>query len=735
MVAQQLPRVRIEVAYQMSTTNQSFLDMHYYLRHKGLKNDKFFLVLYDTDLQGIDPRDPRLNLYMKRKILAECIRNYWYFIREVVRVPTQGGEIGGGVRYKLHRGNLALNFGFVLNWNMFLELPRQHGKTISAVIRYLWCFLFGTRNSEFMFLNKKLDDSKMNLQRLKEIRASLPEYLRMDAQYGADGKKLRGSNSVETITNTSNNNKIKTAPSARNRTLANSLGRGCTMPFQWYDEYAFIPFNSIIYLAATPAYSRAAQNARDTGAPYGILITTTPGDLLTDEGKSAYNTKNNATQFSERYYDMTLDELRELVAVNTKSTFMYMRFTYQQLGSSEEYFDEMVKNLENDWSSIRREVLLEWAQTATNSPFDKVDLDQVKALIREPIREMVIGNSHYIFRVYEDIYFKNPPIIGVDVSGGYNRDSSAITVIDSKTTKVCADFNCNYIPINDLGRVIYELVTVYMPNAIVNVERNGGFGLSVLSYLLSKPQIKRNLYYEIKDRVYEERFDGMKTIKTTKRVKVYGLDMTRDTRDNLMEILRERMRYHKDKFVSRRLYDELNELEVKKNGKIEHSSNGHDDQVFSYLLALYVWYEGKDLMSRFGIEKSSIKTEDAFDVDESLYDKSMIKDITTEMIIEDDDTDEIQQTVNLLSNTSISHAQFIENQHKESMRFMEELLRTNQLALNAYCKKYNCSPEDLMQSSAYQTLSDDDFNSFYSDEDDNVIDPLQKQFQSLVDLR
>jgi hypothetical protein len=441
MVYQQVPQQQIKVAYQMSTTNQSFLDMHYFLKAKGIKNNKFFLVLYDTDLAGVDPRDPRLNLMMKRKILAECIRNYWYFIREVVRIPMQGGEVGGGARYKLHRGNLALNFGFILNWNMFLELPRQHGKTISAIVRYLWCFLFGTRNSEFMFLNKKLDDSKMNLQRLKEIRAALPDYLRMDAQFSADGKKVKPSNSVETITNPTNNNKIKTAPSARNKVLANSLGRGCTMPFQWYDEYAFIPFNSIIYQSATPAYSRAAQNAKQMGAPYGILITTTPGDLLTDEGASADNTRHNATQFSENYYDMSLQGLQELMAVNTKSTFVYMRFTYKQLGSGEDYFDEMVKSLENKWDAIRREVLLEWAQTATNSPFDKVELDAVKALLREPIRQIMIGNCHYIFNIYEEIYLRYPPIIGVDVSGGFNRDASAISIIDSKTTKLCADFN------------------------------------------------------------------------------------------------------------------------------------------------------------------------------------------------------------------------------------------------------------------------------------------------------
>ena len=190
----------------------------------------------------------------------------------------QGGEVGGGVPYKLTRANLAMSFGFVMNWNMFLEIPRQNGKTVSALCWYLWVFLFGTRNSKMLFLNKKLDDSKMNLQTLKDIRDSLPDYLRMNSEYGINGKKLKAKNSAETISNLSNNNLIKTAPSARPKMLASHLGRGATLPFLYMDEYAFIPFNYIIYETAAPAFSRAAKNARDNGAPYGILITTTPGE-------------------------------------------------------------------------------------------------------------------------------------------------------------------------------------------------------------------------------------------------------------------------------------------------------------------------------------------------------------------------------------------------------------------------------------------------------------------------
>ena len=84
--------------------------MHLFLKDIGIQHNSFFLVLLDPDLAGVNPRDPSLNRLMKQKILRECITNFWYFIREVVRIPTQGGEVGGGVRYELNRGNLAFHF-------------------------------------------------------------------------------------------------------------------------------------------------------------------------------------------------------------------------------------------------------------------------------------------------------------------------------------------------------------------------------------------------------------------------------------------------------------------------------------------------------------------------------------------------------------------------------------------------------------------------------------------------
>lgn len=614
-VMNQLPQQQRTVLIHKSTTNQSFLDMHYYLKNKGIQNNDFFLALLDSGLAGVDPRDPNLQTHMKARILQECRLNYWYYLREVVRIPVQGGTVGSGARYKLHRGNLAMNFLFILNFNMFVEMPRQHGKTIAAVCRYLWIYNFGTSNSEIMFMHKDHSGSKGNLKTLKNIRDALPSYLQMSSNIDINGNKLKVPNTVVMIQHPFNNNKINTYPSARTKDAANNLGRGATIPVQYYDEFAFMPWNEEVFMAAVPAFSKASENARQNNAPYGMLITTTPGDLLTNSGIYAYEIRNKATPWKEEYYDMSYQELIGLRDSNNQSNMFLVSYTYQQLGSGQDYFKRMVVEMQSNWAKIRREVMLEWAETATDCPFAQEDLDIIKLHIKEPIRTIFFGKfRQYQFNIYEDLDLSYPPIIGVDVAGATFNDSSAITVIDSRTTRVCATLNCNFIPADDLAQVIYELVTKYMPNAIINIERNGGFGSAVIQRLV-KTSVKKNLYWEIKDRVVEESYNGTRVQKQNRKVKVYGLDSTKSVRARLVEILMERAMYHKDKFVAPIILEEMRAMQVKKNGKVEHSDRSHDDQVFSYLMALYVWYDGHNLIENFGIRKSTIKTDTDEDIE------------------------------------------------------------------------------------------------------------------------
>lgn len=676
----------ITVFYQMNTRNKSFMEMHYYLKAKGIKNNKFHLLLYDNDLANVDPYDPSLPTFMKQKVFLECQRNFWYYVREVVRVQSQGGPY---VMYKLDRGNLALNFCFTLNLNIYEEQPRQTGKTVGTEVWYSWVYNFGSRNANMIFLNKKHDDAKRNLSDLKNLIKALPSYLRFDQAFGMDGKKLKATNTVQYLQHKINFNKIEALPMARNRTAAISLLRGRTVTNCWIDESAFFQFLEESLQNGMPALTTAFRNCRQNGAPHGLCLTSTPGFLTTEEGQYMYDLKNKMTPFSELWYDFSLQQLTDTLNANEKSIFVYIRTTYQQLGLSEEWLKERIKEQNQKWTDIRREFLLEWATSSENCPFTQDELRNVQRFVKNPIKQIYINN--YLFNIYQEISPKDKTLIGVDVAAGYSKDSSAISITNSENTKLVADFNCNYINPVELGKVIYSLVLNYLPNSLVTIERNG-VGTGTLAQLM-KSRIRNNLYFEIKERTIEERLDGIRSNKRKQMTKVYGVDNTQLVRERLMDLLTDRVRDHYDKFVSPILYEELKNLELKKTGKIDHSANSHDDGLFSYLYSIYPLYYGKNIRENWNITIPTLRTAED-EAEEIFQDYSATETIGIARDLENIDNDDMIKEQLSQLDTSKLYQQFLAEQKMENDRAMAQIL-ASKIGRDAYARQFNIPRDQL----------------------------------------
>lgn len=702
----------IDIYYQMNTSNKSFLDMHYYLKARGLKNNKFHLILFDRDLANIDPYDASLPVYMKQKIFIECQRNFWYYVREIVRVPSQGGPY---VKYKLDRGNLALNFCFTLNLNIYEEQPRQTGKTVGTEVWYSWVYNFGSRNANMIFLNKKHDDAKRNLSDLKNLIKALPPYLRFDQAFGVDGKKLKTTNTVQYLQHKINFNKIEALPMARNRTSAISLLRGRTITNCWLDESAFFQYLEESLQNAMPALTRAFRNCKDNGAPHGLCLTSTPGFLTDECGQYMYDLKNKMTPFSELWYDFTLEQLNNTLNANEKSIFVYIRTTYQQLGYSEEWLKERIKEQNQKWTDIRREFLLEWATSSENCPFSQEELRNVQRFVKTPLKQVYISN--YLFNIYKELSPKAKTLIGVDVAAGYSKDSSAISVCDAETTSLVADFNCNYINPVDLSRVIYDLVLNYLPNSLVTIERNG-VGTGTLAKLI-KSRIRNNIYYEVKERTIEERPDGIKTHKKKQLTKVFGVDNSKTVRENLMDLLTDRVRDHYDKFISPIIYEELKNLEIKKNGKIDHSANSHDDTIFSYLYAIYPIYFGKNVKENWNIRIPTLKTADD-EAEEIFKDFEATEVVAIYKELENEDDRIVQDQLKKFNKDKL-FSQFMEQQRMENESAMANILSTK-LGRDAFANQYNIPREQLdnEDSNGFDMLNAID--NFYRDDNWNFKD-------------
>ena len=274
-----------------------------------------------------------------------------------------------------------------------------------------------------------------------------------------------------------------------------------------------------------------------------------------------------------------------------------------------------------------------------------------------------------------------------------------------------------------------------MPNAVVSAERNGGFGATVISKLI-KMGLKKNLYYEIKDVIAEERQDGVHSYKHKVRTKVYGLTSTKAVRQLLIDLLIDRVENHKDKFISPIIYNELLGMEIKRNGKVEHSASTHDDQIFSLLLALYMWYEGVNMAERFGLKKVSIKTDD--EVDEQL---DYYNDETMEIVDSFNKEDEFQEDIEKDLNAAIKAGgiqmeEFINKRREEERAVMESVLNTP-IGAKAFKQQYGI-PQDMpiehyvdSSSSNGNTIPDSVFINFYNQ---NISNSMYADYEHLRNI-
>ena len=264
-----------------------------------------------------------------------------------------------------------------------------------------------------------------------------------------------------------------------------------------------------------------------------------------------------------------------------------------------------------------------------------------------------------------------------------------------------------------------EYRVVSIRNSGSNITING-YGLSVISALKETP-IKRNLYYEIKDKVLEETVENGRLVRRLRKTKVFGLHSTKEVRDQLIELLMERVRHHKDKFISPTLYEEMRGLEVKKN-RVEHSDLTHDDQIFSYLLANYVWYYGKNLRENFGIQKFGIKTEDSVDDVVDLNNGvEEVGSIVEEMVsLTRDDTDPLNiQLAQMNQAKGMMFSEYVAKQKQIEEERLKVLLQNPKIK-EAYAKNYGISPDMVTAGTddhfgMHESLPDSVFTDFIKD--------------------
>jgi hypothetical protein len=577
--------------YDVNTKNISFLKVSSHLRKVGVKNNKFMLALIDESLIGVDPHSKELTEAQKIAIYREIAINKWYYIREVVRVPVDG--VIEGISYRLNLGNLTLSYLKTKNINQVVILPRQHGKTIGQIIDDSWTMLFAGTNTNIIYSNKEFKDSKKNLKLFKDIRDRLPRFL---VEFVSNGKSDKDNEEYKLVAN--RNNTLKAMAAANSDDGADKLGRGMTTSNIYFDEFAFLTRNRIIFEAALPAWSTASENAKKAGTPYSIVITTTPNNVDTPHGAYAKMIVDKAAKFEYICFDMDDKEIDEFVQKNSSNNFVFVQYSYKELGRNDDWLKEQIRNFQGDLGKVKRELLLDWPKSTDFSIFNEEQLEKLYVHIKQPLTSLNING--YFIQFYEQPDLNTNYIVSCDIAGGLSQDNTAILLIAPDDFRVVGDFRNNKIDTDNSRKLIERIMKDFFRNAILIIERNS-YGLNLLQYFMKDRVIEQRMVQEEKEHLGEKtQKDGFTVKKKTKNI-VYGIDTNQRTRKLMFELLPEIVENEYDKIVSPRLYEDIAGLERKKNGKVEHSNTTHDDTLMAYLIFRYALHYGKSMKDRFKI--------------------------------------------------------------------------------------------------------------------------------------
>jgi hypothetical protein len=586
----------------------------------GIENSEFILALYQPDLVGVDPFDPDLSQDMKFKISLECRYNAWYFFREVARVPPNAGTVP--VRFRANRGNIAMYWSFFNHIDFGLLQPRQTGKSVSADILFTGLKDIWASNTTINLITKDLGLRNNNVERLKEIRALLPDYIYYPNRVDADNSEI--------ITNHKLGNRYKTAVGRNDKIAADKLGRGLTVPIMHFDELAYINLIEISLPVALSSGSAARDEAKDVNQPYGNIYTTTAGKINSRDGGYAYRFLTGGAIWNERYFDLKdQPELEKVIDVGSSGvkSLIYGAFNHRQLGKTDEWLFQKLRESASEGEIADRDYLNIWTTGNEGSPLNTEEKNQVKSSERE-IEYMEISEDGYTLRWYipahqiEARMAEGRYVAGTDPSDalGAENDATGFIIVDAYNHDVVCTGRYNETNLSRFSIWLAKLLVRFPTITFVPERKSSGMAIidtmviylsaegvdpfkRIYNLIVDDPEKYKTEYREIQRPVNSRPsyfYDRFK--------RYFGFNTSgagNHSRDALYgTALKSAIRIGGRRVYDKTLINELLSLTIR-NGRIDHSQGNHDDMVVSFLLAHWFCTKAKHL-DHYGIDATRV---------------------------------------------------------------------------------------------------------------------------------
>lgn len=323
---------RGEYNIDYNTSNKSFLDVSTQLENYGIQNKTFMLRLYDQSLVHVDPYHAQDD-EIKSRIVRECERNIWYFFREVVRVPVQGG---GTIPFKLDFTSCAQIYLFEKNMDSWVTKSRFLFKSTT-------CQLLCKYTSIFPLLSDRTYNELINIYTINKVNISRHNRI----LYNSIPPYMKFSNV---------NSKITKLP-------------GMESKLKYIEMCDFQDMPTLAYFPDT-------EYIKDIDEAYHIISTVMKGEnsdsLIISESticdeSNAENILQHSLIWKNEFYDTpdwllydlfsNYDNKKEIDGKDIR--LFHINFSYTDLGYDERWYKECARMLNNDYEAIRREILCE----------------------------------------------------------------------------------------------------------------------------------------------------------------------------------------------------------------------------------------------------------------------------------------------------------------------------------------------------------------------------------------
>lgn len=606
------------------TKNTSFLHMAALYKRMRIDNHQWMLQLHNPALQGVDPHCKVLSPATMLAIGEECKINFFYFIREVVRVP--GGLEEDPIKFRAHRGNMALYWVFFNHITFILEQIRQTGKSFGCYVLDRWLTDFAGYKTKYNLLTKDDTLRASALETLKEIRDELPFYLRMNRR---DDSHNSESYSIKLLGNSFEAHVPQKSPKA-----ALNVGRGLVSPVFRVDEAAFLPNIGISLPAAFASGTAARDRAIRYNQPYGYILTTTSGKKDDKDGRYVFNMICNSTEFSERFFDcVDIAQLEEVVRKgNPKGELrISAKYNHRQLGYTDEWLRNAIEKAEAVGEDADRDFGNIWTSGGQYSPLSVALNEIIRGSERKDFHTEISSPFNYVLRWFipEDEIERRMSsgfyTIGLDTSEAAGDDDIFMVIRDISTGQVIAAANINETNLILFCQFLADFLRRYV-NTLLVIERRST-GAMILDYLLLMlPAMNIDPFVRIYNRIVQEheefplRFEEIRKGLQYRDPDVYvrykkafgfatsGSGLT--SRSELYSTtLQQAAKTTGDRVFDPRLINQILGLVVR-NGRVDHEQGEHDDGVIAWLLSFWILTAGKRL-DFYGINSREILVNNA----------------------------------------------------------------------------------------------------------------------------